>query len=77
MNVRCRRRSQPALRLSKQLQTLDPKSKELACARYVSEQVDFAELPRRLPGRRVKRRMKRDRIQTYNREGSVRRVETG
>jgi hypothetical protein len=38
--------------------------------------VDFSQLPRRLPGRRVKHRMKRNWIKMYNKEGSVLRVET-
>jgi hypothetical protein len=42
----------------------------------VTDQLDFSQLPRRLPGRRVKHRMKRNWIKMYNKEGSVLRVET-
>jgi hypothetical protein len=42
----------------------------------VTDQLDFSKLPRRLPGRRVKHRMKRNWIKMYNKEGSVLRVET-
>ncbi len=42
----------------------------------VTDQLDFSQLPRRLPGRRVKHRMKRNWIKMYNKQGSVLRVET-
>jgi hypothetical protein len=42
----------------------------------VTDQLDFSKLPRRLPGRRVKHRMKRNWIKMYNKEGSALRVET-
>jgi hypothetical protein len=42
----------------------------------VTDQLDFSQLPRRLPGRRVKHRMKRNWIKMYSKEGSVLRVET-
>ena len=42
----------------------------------VTDQLDFSQLPRRLRGRRVKHRMKRNWIKMYNKEGSVLRVET-
>jgi nucleotide-binding universal stress UspA family protein len=42
----------------------------------VTDQLDFSQLPRRLPARRVKHRMKRNWIKMYNKEGSVLRVET-
>jgi hypothetical protein len=42
----------------------------------VTDQLDFTQLPKRLPGRRVKHHMKRNWIKMYNKEGSVLRVET-
>jgi hypothetical protein len=42
----------------------------------VTDQLDFSQLPRRLPGRRVKHRMKRNWIKMYNKDGSALRVET-
>jgi hypothetical protein len=42
----------------------------------VTEQLDFSQLPRRLPGRWVEHRRKRNWIKMYNQEGSVLRVET-
>jgi hypothetical protein len=42
----------------------------------VSDQLDFSQLPRRLPGRRVKHRMKRNWINMYSKDGSALRVET-
>jgi hypothetical protein len=42
----------------------------------VTDQVDFSQMPKRLPGRRVKHRMKRHWLKLYNKEGVVLRVET-
>jgi hypothetical protein len=42
----------------------------------ITDQLDFSQLPRRLPGRRVKHRMKRNWIKMYNKDGSALRVET-
>jgi len=42
----------------------------------VTDQVDFSQMPKRLPGRRVKHRMKRNWMKMYNKEGAVLRVET-
>jgi hypothetical protein len=42
----------------------------------VTDQVDFSQMPKRLPGRRVKHRMKRNWMKLYNKEGVVLRVET-
>ena len=42
----------------------------------VTDQLDFSQLPRRLPGRRVKHRMNRNWIKMYDKKGSVLRVET-
>jgi len=42
----------------------------------VTDQVDFSQMPKRLPGRRVKHRMKRNWMKMYNKEGVVLRVET-
>src|SRR5437899_4549778 len=42
----------------------------------VTDQLDFSQLPSRLPGRSVKHRMKRNWSKMYNKEGSVLRVET-
>ena len=42
----------------------------------VTDQLDSSQLPRRLPGRRVKHRMKRNWIKMYNKDGSALRVET-
>jgi hypothetical protein len=39
-------------------------------------QLDFSQMPKRLPGRRVKHRMKRNWMKLYNKEGAVLRVET-
>jgi hypothetical protein len=41
-----------------------------------TDQVDFSQMPKRLPGRRVKHRMKRNWMKMYNKEGAVLRVET-
>jgi hypothetical protein len=42
----------------------------------VTDQVDFSQMPKRLPGRRVKHRMKHNWMKLYNKEGAVLRVET-
>ena len=42
----------------------------------VTDQIDFSQMPKRLPGRRVKHRMKRNWMKMYNKEGAVLRVET-
>src|SRR5207249_2406675 len=42
----------------------------------VTDPLDFSQLPRRPPGRRVKHRRKRNWIKMYNKQGSVLRVET-
>jgi len=42
----------------------------------VTDQIDFSQMPKRLPGRRVKHRMKRNWLKMYNKEGAVLRVET-
>ena len=42
----------------------------------VTDQLDFAQMPKRLPGRRVKHRMKRNWMKLYNKEGVGLRVET-
>jgi hypothetical protein len=42
----------------------------------VTDQLDFGQMPKRLPGRRVKHRMKRNWMKLYNKEGVVLRVET-
>ena len=42
----------------------------------VTDPLDFSQLPRRPPGRRVKHRRKRHWIKMYNKQGSVLRVET-
>ena len=42
----------------------------------VTDQIDFRQMPKRLPGRRVKHRMKRNWMKMYNKEGAVLRVET-
>ena len=42
----------------------------------VTDQIDFGQMPKRLPGRRVKHRMKRNWMKMYNKEGAVLRVET-
>jgi hypothetical protein len=41
-----------------------------------TDQVDFSQMPKRLPGRRGKHRMKRNWMKLYNKEGVVLRVET-
>ena len=42
----------------------------------VTDQLDFSQMPKRLPGRRVKHRMKRNWMKLYDKEGVVLRVET-
>jgi hypothetical protein len=42
----------------------------------VTDQVDFSQMPKRLPGRRVKHRMKQNWLKMYNKAGVVLRVET-
>src|SRR4029450_2152664 len=42
----------------------------------VTDQIDFSQMPKRLPGRRVKHRMKRNWMKMYTKEGEVMRVET-
>ena len=42
----------------------------------VTDQIDFSQMPKRLPGRRVKHRMKRNWMKMYNKEGAALRVET-
>ncbi|MFN8626190.1 MAG: hypothetical protein U0587_09460 [Candidatus Binatia bacterium] len=42
----------------------------------VTDQVDFSQMPKRLPGRRVKHRMKHNWLKMYTKAGVVLRVET-
>ena len=42
----------------------------------VTDQLDFGQMPKRLPGRRVKHRMKRNWMKLYDKAGVVLRVET-
>ena len=42
----------------------------------VTDRIDFSQMPKRLPGRRVKHRMKRNSMRLYNKEGVGLRVET-
>lgn len=62
--------------LGPQLVSSDASSTATFQGDLVTDQLDFSRLPRRLPGRRVKHRMKRNWIRMYNQDGSVLRVET-